>query len=99
MIFNVLDSTIDSYQNQFLQNRIEITSKQRIKDSKYSIVFSFKQRMASIELVFDGSIDFIVISAIDEKLIFSKTFSQLKERELQFRINNFLEMVIHNRFV
>lgn len=94
MFFNTLDNWLVQNKRNFSSSNILIEVDKKEGERKRNVVFSFKNKMASIELLNSGTIDFTIINSNTEKIIFTETHHNLTTENLVNRLNLFYRKIM-----
>jgi len=92
-MFKFLVNLVESYSSKY--DDLEIEEVNNLNEIKLSIVLmKSESKMGSIELLADGTCDFLIIDYESENLLFSKTIKVNDLDSLQDETFNFLELLI-----
>jgi hypothetical protein len=77
----------------FSTNNVVIEANEKYHDIKQSVVLSCRDKMASIELLKTGTVDFTIVEFDGEKIIFTETLEKQTPENILIALNDFVNIL------
>lgn len=90
----MFDILINFVKSNFSKRDLTLETIDNFDDIKLSIVLSKKElKMASIEILIDGTCDFMIVDYLSESVLYSRTINIKDIEELKTELINFIDLL------